>query len=857
MACPSPLVLARYAKDLLEGRDRQRVAEHVASCVACAALVEQARTEPTLGVSLADMLEPRPRNEATHNFDLSHLPKATSDPSNADTRAIDPIIGSAEPVTNVGPLDPAAGSTGDPAGRSTHSRDSGQTDDPWASDSGPSHPIGAVLTRGTPIGRYLVIEPLGSGGLGDVYAAYDPQLDRCVAVKVLRTPSERTDDPDVNQTGSGRDRLIREAKALARLSHPNVVTVHDAGAYGNDVFIAMERVQGLTLSQWYRAEVRSWQEVRDVFVAAGAGLQAAHEAGIIHRDFKPQNVIVSPDGRPRVLDFGLARAVHRKPKNEPLVLASREGFATGDFRDSLDQSITMDGAVMGTPQYMAPEQFEGSEATGPEADQFSFCATMWVALYRQRPFPGEELPDLVVAVRNGQLTEPSDRRGVPGWLHKVMVRGLSRQPGDRFESIAALLHALQRDKRSRRRQWLALGTVAVVSALGAATTAIALQPPLTQEHRDGVSALAEQARDAAARSHYVYPAPEDEARVTAYRKVLELEALDGPADDLAENKATELRTEMADTLSRLGDRYFDREGGRAFAADYYAAALIFDPNNEHARHRTTLTPGEIAQLRQQAALGEFTVSELTGAESLAVLALEDEGEQRRRLKALYHADSPIPPSTSTRLAALLGMEDIGAIAYAAPPSATTDSPDDTLDETSTTGAPPADTESSTTETTGETDSSTDSETGSETDSSTGGETDDPTGGSDASPADRRNPAKAKALARQGTSAFRKGEFAQAEALFHRALGYNRRNATALGGLSELYFERGSYQKAVQYGSKAVRAAPRRARYRIVLGDAYFKTLAYQNARRQYAKAESLGHPSAAGRLEQLRQRLGQ
>ncbi|MCH9681049.1 MAG: hypothetical protein K0V04_06430, partial [Deltaproteobacteria bacterium] len=233
-----------------------------------------------------------------------------------------------------------------------------------------------------------------------------------------------------------------------------------------------------------------------------------HAAGIVHRDFKPQNVIVGPDGRPRVLDFGLARAVQGDEGTQLIAVPQVAGFEPTSGH-SLDEAITMAGTVMGTPQYMAPEQFEGSDSTGPAADQFGFCAALWMALYRERPYQGADIPQLVAAACAGTITEPRERHGVPGWLHKVLLRGLATEPRARFASMDELLVALQHDKRSRRRQWVALGVVALASAVGAAGVALALSPSVTSEQRDTVEVLANEARAAAARSYYVYPSPID------------------------------------------------------------------------------------------------------------------------------------------------------------------------------------------------------------------------------------------------------------------------------------------------------------------------------------------------------------
>src|SRR6185312_791559 len=174
--------------------------------------------------------------------------------------------------------------------------------------SAPTDTAAVPLARGASIGRYVVLGLVGRGGMGEVYAAYDPELDRKVAVKLLRVKAGN----GVSLT-EGRQRTLREAQAIARLSHPNVVVVFDVGTFEEKVFIAMEFVDGNTVTYWLEQKPRTWREILDVFIAAGRGLIAAHEKGLVHRDFKPDNVMVGRDGQVRVMDFGLARQMGAKP----------------------------------------------------------------------------------------------------------------------------------------------------------------------------------------------------------------------------------------------------------------------------------------------------------------------------------------------------------------------------------------------------------------------------------------------------------------------------------------------------------------------------------------------------------------
>jgi tetratricopeptide (TPR) repeat protein len=293
-------------------------------------------------------------------------------------------------------------------------------------------PFIGALQPGGRVGRYVVLGAVGRGGMGEVYAAYHPDLDRRIAVKVVYGAGGPTDHRRV--------RLLREARAIARLSHPNVITVHDAGTFGDGVFIAMELIEGWTIDQWLRTEPRTWQRVLDVFVAAGRGLAAAHAAGVVHRDFKPQNVMVAKDGAVRVMDFGLARLASED---------ARDAVSADGDDASLPpvETLTKTGAVVGTPAYMSPEQFR-REKPDALSDEFSFCVALHEALFGSRP----------IAARTDGLDDPmNDAPGpsatsTPGWLRAVVRRGAAPDRAQRYPSMAALLAALERGRtRTRRR----------------------------------------------------------------------------------------------------------------------------------------------------------------------------------------------------------------------------------------------------------------------------------------------------------------------------------------------------------------------------------------------------------------------
>ncbi|MCH9686827.1 MAG: serine/threonine protein kinase, partial [Deltaproteobacteria bacterium] len=303
-------------------------------------------------------------------------------------------------------------------------------------------PEPTLLEPGATVGRYLILDLLGSGGMSVVYGAYDPQLDRRVALKLMRTTQDGRDQQHV------RDRLLREAQSLARLAHPNVVTVHDVGTVADQVFVAMEYVEGQTLTDWLEP-ARTPTEVVEVMRAAGRGLAAAHEGGLVHRDFKPDNVMIDGQGRVRVMDFGLA-APSGSPSSDVVAIdldsdvLGPHTAVSGDASfsgDALGTPLTMTGAVMGTPAYMAPEQHSGGR-TGPATDQFSFCVTLHEALFGERLFDGETRADLRNNVLHGRRREPPRGRRIARRLRRTIERGLSTHPMDRWPSMSALLGQL-------------------------------------------------------------------------------------------------------------------------------------------------------------------------------------------------------------------------------------------------------------------------------------------------------------------------------------------------------------------------------------------------------------------------------
>ncbi|HVE82600.1 MAG TPA: serine/threonine-protein kinase, partial [Myxococcales bacterium] len=336
----------------------------------------------------------------------------------------------------------------------------------------PEHPPSSAPPRpGERVGRFIVLDPLGSGGMGLVWSAFDPKLDRKVALKFLKA-------------GGGEERearLLREAQALARLSHPNVVAVHDVDTHGGRVFVAMELVVGRTLQDWLRQQ-RSWREVLRALLEAGRGVAAAHGAGIIHRDIKPANVLVGEDGRVRVSDFGLARALEESP-TAPADAPVAE--------PALNEPMTGAGHVVGTREYMSPEQAAGAPLDA-RTDVYSFCVTAYEALCGIRPEalsmgftvglapePRPEPEPVRPTWRKSsdrqmlaRLPAPAAGRKPPRRLLRHLAHGLQTDPDRRWPSMPPLLDALERDARPWRPWHLA--AVAAVALAAASATVVRL-----------------------------------------------------------------------------------------------------------------------------------------------------------------------------------------------------------------------------------------------------------------------------------------------------------------------------------------------------------------------------------------------
>jgi formylglycine-generating enzyme required for sulfatase activity len=471
------------------------------------------------------------------------------------------------------------------------------------------------LDTGAQIGRYLIIERVGGGAMGDVYGAYDPELDRKIALKLLKGSEPSPDE-------TARSRLLREAKAMARVAHPNVIAVHDVGIVDQQIFLAMEFLSGGTLKSWLAARPVGWREVVDVFAAAGRGLAAAHGAGLVHRDFKPDNVLLDGLGHPRVVDFGLARdaGVGAQPDSAAGARAAAEEIPGNRLA-----TVTRKGAIMGTPAYMAPEQIAG-DRTDQRTDQFSFCVALYEALYGVRPFHGESLLQQLHNVTEGRLEPPPDDREVPPWIRRAVLRGLKADPAERWPSMALLIAALEDDPGARHRRRLLVGV--------AATLALAVVVAVGQVVRHRHQALE---RDIDGNLHDAAGAAQaGRARAEEWRD-LRRRSLD--AFDAADRARGETLWQKALAVVPVADGAFQH------AERAYETALVLDRSRAEARRA-------FADLLLEHALfaRELRRNEQVGSLTAALERHDDDGDRlaelRRAGTLMLHAG---PAGASTRL----------------------------------------------------------------------------------------------------------------------------------------------------------------------------------------------------------------
>jgi tRNA A-37 threonylcarbamoyl transferase component Bud32/tetratricopeptide (TPR) repeat protein len=687
--------------------------------------------------------------------------------------------------------------------------------------------------------RYKIVRWLGEGGMGVVYECVHVDIERRVALKILR--------PGVSPKSRKAKMFREEARAVSRATAKdmgrgsNIVEVYDFGELPDArMWFAMELLEGQSLARVAGQGTIAASRMIAILRQVCKGLAAAHAAQVIHRDIKPGNImLVSTGGREdlvKIVDFGVA------------------AMTSGDERQG--EQVQLEG----TPIYMAPEQ----AAAAPfdhRLDIYAVGAMAYHVLAGVPPFFGDSVFEILRKVRSDEPTPPSVANpdvDIPAPLEAVILRCLAKDPDDRYTDmrdleaalceaqIAAKLstpwddlpvpdvdamrketilrgmpdrHAFRR--KSGGRPWLPYVAAAGVALLGfAGWAALRRSDPAAEElAAAAIDERAAAAREAAARALFIYPPADAPTTRTAYAETVALEKLATEYGKLATARGGELRREFADTLVRLGDTYWEREGGRNFAIDYYIGALVFEPTNEHARERAPITPGELVALRNKAADLSFSAVELTATRTLTALADPDEERRAEKLLEIDQTDESRGVQADLTMKTLLVEEGLVAEAEVVvsdtPRHKNKSRPEDDDDDDDEDFTDPSD---------------------------EGVRASDRTA--------------AKGLVGQGDAKLRAGDRAEAARLFHRALDRDHRNARALDGLAQISYQEGDNAAAVRYGKRAVAAAPSAAGYRIHLGDAYFKLFRYHEASAQYGKAKALGHAGAAARLQKVEEKLG-
>jgi len=682
--------------------------------------------------------------------------------------------------------------------------------------------------------RYRLVRWLGDGGMGVVYEAEHIDLRRRVALKILRT--------DACRRPEFVDMFRAEACTVARIQSDYIVQVYDFAevADGRALF-TMELLEGRTL----RSHITEGpiDAARTIAIARQAckGLAAAHDAGVVHRDIKPENVFLTRrrgrNDAVRLLDFGVSAILA-----DARLAASR---------------------AAGTPWYLAPERVAGLAHDG-RADIYALGCTLYEMLSGVRPFQGDEHEVLVEHLERDPpaLLEVAPDRAIPSALAAVVMRCLAKQPQDRPATAAELEAALceaqieaglhtawddlpipdidpvarerllrampdpfaRPESRGARLRW-GIGIVVATSAIVA--TAATMLPRNAALER--IESLTIDARAAAAQDYFLYPPATSPETPTAFAFVLELEQVGGLGSFAATRRANYLRREFADTLARLGDRYWDHPAGRAFAVDYYAEALVFVHDHPTASERAALSPGHLAELERKAQEMSFTAPELAAVAPLVALAKDDPIELRDAVIELRSAT----PVWGTRIDA-----QIDQIVEAATPAdtAATDAPTITagLGEPTEPVVPLAEERRPPDD---------------------GGANERPAAVTPTVPEPATTPGTAtKRWLAEGRAHLARGSIAAARRSFERVLAEQPRHAGALAGLARTAFEEGDYVEAARFAERAVAQAPGRADHVILLGDAYFKSFRYADAEVQYRRAAMLGHPSAQARLAKVRQK---
>ncbi|MBL8947145.1 MAG: protein kinase [Myxococcales bacterium] len=707
------------------------------------------------------------------------------------------------------------------------------------------------LTAGrvVPGTRYRILRWLGEGGMGVVYEAEHIDIERKVALKILRFDLSR--QPRMVQVF--RD----EARAASRLGSNYIVEIFDFGELPDGrSFFAMELLAGHDLVPTDGQVIEPGRLV-GMMRQVCKGLHVAHRAGVVHRDVKPENIItVTENGRAdtiKIVDFGISAML-----------------AAGNT----------DGSIAGTPHYMAPEQINGTAFDG-RLDVYSLGCTAYELLCGSPPFDAESIEDLLHLQLTGVPTPLRERRAelaaAPA-LERVIARCLAKRAEDRYADMADLEAALceaqiadrlstpwddlplpelpdvaRRERLLRemptpgviapaRSRWL-WPIVAGTSTLAAAALGLFLAfgrkpEPAAPVVHDEVERLATEARDAAAKLNWVLPPPREPDAPTAYRQIRELEGIEGEAEAVADERAAGLRSEFSATLTRQADALWD-QGAKLAATNHYLWALAFEPGNRHAYDRAGVDNAMLLDFIRRAKDGDFTQSEL----ALGLIAtVQTEGDPTLLAAKNDEIDAAmegLSPQAAVMIGDALDVEGSRrkkrvpetAVAVAAVNPVVPAGPVVT---------PPVEAEVVAEESKL-----------AKRRRNLGVDPRAVLGGAE------RDPDRAKELAEQGMAALRAGRRSDASSLFNQAIAFDRSNATALMGLSDIAFDTGADTKAVNYAEKAVEASPGNQTYRLKLGDAYYKVLRYREALAQYEEAKKKGSGKAEERIARVKAKLGE
>ena len=731
-------------------------------------------------------------------------------------------------------------------------------------DAGTESPkLRLVPGKVVPGTRYKLLRWLGEGGMGVVYEAAHVDIERRSALKILRF--------DLSQQPRMTQVFRDEARAASRLGSPHIVEIYDFGELPDGrLFFAMELLDGHDLVPTEEEPVIPADRLVGILRQVCKGLAAAHDAGVVHRDVKPENIIVgATDDRKdvaKIVDFGISSML-----------------AAGQ---------TDGGGIAGTPHYMAPEQILGDKFDS-RLDVYALGCTAYELLVGVPPFDAEDVEDIlqqqVSKLPDAPRTVRPDLQ-IPAALESVIMRCLAKSPEQRFPNMEELEAALceaqisagittpwddlpvpqlaDPDRRATivakmpnaphaatKRGWV-WPVVAGLSTLAAAGLALflAFRGGPTDEELSIVEKLTAEAQDAATDQIWVVPMAHKPDAPTAYMKVVELEDVEGPAEDAADDRAEELRDRFATSLVATADQLWD-QGAEDAARRYYLYALTFDMDHERALERFDHSPVMLAKFRDHARTGDFDLQEQLLATAAGAQAEQDPAKREGMENAVEEVIETQPEISAAQLAQLAEAAEgtrirekvekrvkrgsgIEPTPVAAPPSAdpfeeeaAPDEPgveDVLIEEPEPTKPKPKFKPKPRQE----------------------------QDGGELLGKAKRDPVKAAELAAQGQAALRSGQRQKATSLFNQAIAYDRRNAKALMGLSDVYFDTGSNQKAINYAEKAVAAAPKSGAYRIKLGDAYYKVLRYKDAKAQYQKAKDLGAKRAKDRLAKVNAKLG-